>query len=154
MLFQSARKSFLRGIDPAAVEAATRRAEEGTTGEIRVSILPRQLGSLAGVAERTAARLGMTRTAERNGVLILVEPARRRFVLWGDRAIHEKVGEDFWKGAADSMAERFRKGDFTGGLVHGVESVGRQLAAHFPSGSEGHVNQLPDGIDIGARKRD
>jgi uncharacterized membrane protein len=149
MPFQSARKSFLRGIDLAAIEAATRKAEEGTTGEIRVAVLPRQLGSLPEVAERTAARLGMTRTAERNGVLILVEPARRRFVVWGDRAIHEKEGEDFWKGTADAMAGRFRKGDFTGGLVHGVEIAGRRLAAHFPAGPGGRVDQLPDDVDTG-----
>ena len=152
MLYQSARKTFLKRIDAAAVEAATRRAEEGTTGEIRVSVLPRQLGSLPDVAERTAKRLRVTQTRDRNGVLILVEPAGRRFVVWGDRAIHEKLGEVFWKGTADAIARKFRKGDFTGGLVDGVETVGRQLAAHFPAAPGSHVNQLPDGVDSNGEK--
>jgi uncharacterized membrane protein len=149
MLLQSARRSFLKRIDAASIEAATREAERGTTGEIRVSVLPRQLGSMAEAAERTARRLGMTATKDRNGVLILVEPAGRRFVVWGDRAIHEKLGEDFWKATADAISERFRRDDFTGGLMHGVETVGRQLAAHFPAGPGGHVDQLPDGVDRG-----
>ena len=151
MLFQSARKAFARKLDTAAIEAATRKAEQGTTGEIRVSVLSRQLGPIAEVAERVAQRLGMTETRERNGVLILVEPAGRRFVIWGDRAIHEKLGEKFWVAAADAMAERFGRGDFTGGIVHGIEALGLQLAKHFPSVAGKRVNQLPDGVDLGGQ---
>jgi len=147
MRLTSARKAFLSRVDESAIEAATRKAEEGTTGEIRVSVLPRQIGSLADVAERTANRLGMTKTKERNGVLLLVDPARRRFVIWGDKAVHERLGEAFWTATADAISERFRKGDFTGGLVHGVETVGRRLAEHFPAGPEGHANQLPNDVD-------
>ena len=35
------------------------------------------------------------------------------------------------------MSGHFRKGDFTAGLVHGVEKAGELLAAHFPPTPDG-----------------
>lgn len=148
MLFRSARATFLKQIDLATIEAATRDAESRTTGEIRVSILYRMLGPLDAVAEKKAESLGMKKTRDRNGVLILVEPAKRRFIVWGDKAIHEKVGQSFWTETADAISARFREGDFTGGLLHGVAQVGQQLAAHFPCNPGKHEDQLPNSVDI------
>jgi uncharacterized membrane protein len=149
MLFRTARATFLKQIDMAAIEAATRDAESRTTGEIRVSILYRVHGPLDAVAEKTAERLGMNNTRDRNGVLILVEPAKRRFIVWGDKAIHEKVGQSFWTETADAISTRFRQGDFNGGLLHGVEQAGRQLAAHFPCKPGEHKDQLSNSVDAG-----
>lgn len=147
MIF-SARKAFLSKLDAAAIESAIRSAERATTGEIRVAVLPRFTGSIEEMTEKTARRLGMTRTRERNGVLILVDPAGRKFRVWGDRAIHEKVGEASWRAIAAVIRERFREADFTAGLVRGVEAAGRALAEHFPCGAEGHRDQLPDAVDL------
>lgn len=148
MLFGSARRAFLKRLDVAAIEAAIREAERATTGEIRVAVLPRFRGTIEKMTERTADRLGMTKTRDRNAVLILVDPAHRKFRVWGDRALHEKVGDDFWRSIARAVSERFRAGDFTGGLVHGISEAGRELATHFPARENGHVDQLPDGVDL------
>lgn len=141
-------KDFLSRLDVAALEAAIREAERATTGEVRVAVLPRVRGGLDNAVKPAAERLGMTRTKERNGVLILVDPARRAFLVWGDTAIHERVGEAFWKEVAAAIEERFRAGDFTGGLVRGIETAGRALAAHFPAGPGGNPNELPDRVDV------
>ena len=61
----------------------------------------------------------MTKTAERNGVLIYIAPRARVFRILGDVAIHEKCGEDFWKDVAAAMEESFRKGELTEGVVPG-----------------------------------
>jgi uncharacterized membrane protein len=148
MLLRGARAEFMRHIDLAAIEAATRDAESRTTGDIRVSILFRVPGQLESIAEKTAARLGMKKTRDRNGVLILVEPAKRRFIVWGDKAIHEKVGQSFWTETAAAISGRFRQGDFNGGLLHGVAQVGRQLAAHFPCRPGEHEDELPNTVDV------
>lgn len=132
MLFGSARRKFLKRLDKAALDAAVREASRGTSGEIRVAVLPRFRGSLVKMGERLAKRLGMTSLPERNGVLILVDPAHRKFLVWGDAGVHERLGPGFFKQAADSISELFRKGDFTGGLRRGIETVGRALAEHFP----------------------
>ncbi len=143
-----AHKAFLKQLDTAAIEAAIKEAERATTGEIRVAVLPRFRGTIEEMTERTAHRLGMTKTADRNGVLIVVDPARRTFRVWGDRSIHEKVGEGFWKSIAAAIQERFRAGDFTAGLVNGVAAAGKALAEHYPCGAERHRDQLLDSVDL------
>jgi uncharacterized membrane protein len=147
IVFRRHQKDFLARLDVTALEAAIREAERSTTGEIRVAVLPRVRGGLARAVKPAAERLGMTRTTDRNGVLILVDPARRAFLVWGDTAIHERVGEAFWKDVAAAIEERFRAGDFTGGLVRGIETAGRALAGHFPAGPGGHPNELPDRVE-------
>jgi uncharacterized membrane protein len=148
MLLGSPRKAFLKAIRTSAIETAIREAERATTGEIRVAVLPRFRGSIEEMTERTAQRLGMTNTQGRNGVLIVVDPARRRFRIWGDWALHEKVGDSFWRDTAQAVEERFRAGDFTGGLVDGVHAAGVALASHFPADAAGHRAQLSDAVDI------
>ena len=148
MFFGSARKAFMEKLDLAAIEEAIRQAESKTSAELRVSVFPRVFGPLERAAKKVAGRLRMTETRERNGVLILVDPAHRRFIIWGDSAIHEKAGQGFWTRTAAAIAGRFRDGDFTGGLVHGIETAGRELTLHFPAGSAGHRDQLSNRVDV------
>lgn len=142
------KKGLLHAIDHARVEKAIREAERRTSGEIRVSVSRFFWGDVRGVAERAFARLGMAATRERNGILFFIVPSRRRFVILGDEGIHAKVGQVFWEKVATAVSERFRNGDFTGGLVHGIETVGEQLAVHFPFDSTTDVNELPDDVDF------
>jgi uncharacterized membrane protein len=88
----------------------------------------------------------MTQTAARNGVLILLAPRSHTFAVIGDTAIHEKCGAAFWTALAAAMTEHFKRGDFTAGLVHGIERAGALLAEHFPH-EAGDRNELPDQIE-------
>ncbi len=126
------RRRFLSTLDRVRLEEAIRAAEGRTRAPIRVVVLPHVRGELSRVAELTAARLGMTALPARNGVLIVVVPGRREFHVWGDRAIHEKVGAPLWSAVARTIAGHFRSGDFTAGLEAGVEELSRSLAIHFP----------------------
>ncbi|HEY7992693.1 MAG TPA: TPM domain-containing protein [Candidatus Eremiobacteraceae bacterium] len=142
-------KRPVRNIDPERVVRAIVDAERNTTGQIRVSIAAPPWGSVRNAAERAFARLEMTRTPQRNGVLIFVVPARREFVILGDVAIHERVGQEFWERVASAMSERIRSGDLTDGIVHGVEASGVELAAHFPpDGGSGRDGSLPNTVDM------
>ena len=132
-----------RAIDRAAVRDAICAAERHTSGEIVVSIAPWFWGSVERAARRAFGRLGVARTREHNGVLVFVAPARRRFVVLGDEAVHRRVGQPLWDAATTAMAERFRTGDLTGGIVRAVEVIGAQLAACFPRRPD-DVNELPD----------
>ncbi|WP_224248258.1 TPM domain-containing protein [Hyalangium gracile] len=143
------RRQFLRHIDLPRVEEALRKAEQRTSGEVRVSLAPLFWGNVQRAAELAFERLGMTATRERNGVLLFVVPARHRFVVLGDAGIHARVGQDFWDRVAKVLGEHFRTGDFTGGLVAGIQEIGEQLALHFPPLGEKDVNELPDTIDLG-----
>jgi uncharacterized membrane protein len=146
-----AQRRLLRSIDREKVKKAIQDAERLTSGEIRVSVAPFFWGSLRVAAERAFSRLGMTATRDRNGILLFIVPSRRRFVVLGDEGIHAKVGPEFWSDVAQAISERFRTGDFTGGILHGIETVGRELAAHFPYDAATDVNELPDDIDFGGK---
>ena len=88
----------------------------------------------------------MTQTRHRNGVLIFLAPRSRTFAVIGDTGVHEKCGDSFWRELADAMSEYFKRGDFTAGLVHGIERAGALLAEHFPPAA-GDRNELPDDIE-------
>jgi uncharacterized membrane protein len=149
----ASRRTFLQSLDASAVERAVARAETGTTGEIRVSIAPFFVGSVRRMAEGAFRRLGMHATKDRNGVLLLIAPARRQVVVLGDEGIHAQVGDAFWTAIAARVSARFREGRFTEGVVEAVDAIGDALARHFPAGADagGNPNELPDTIDLGDR---
>lgn len=133
-------------IDRGAIEAAIRAAEQLTSGEIVVSISRWPIGHVERHARREFVRLGVTRTRERNGVLVLVVPSRRRFAVLGDEGIHARVGQDFWDTTVAAIRERFAAGDLTGGIVHGIQTIGTQLARYFPPRAD-DINELPDAVE-------
>jgi uncharacterized membrane protein len=142
------RKKLLQIIDQGTVKRAIESAEHRTSGEICVSVAPLFWGSVEKAADKAFVRLGMTRTKDHNGVLFFVVPARRKFVVLGDRGIHDRVGQEFWESVAAAVSAKFREGDFTGGLVNGIEKVGEQLATHFPYDPSADKNELPDDVDF------
>lgn len=144
-------RKLLRSIDVGRIEEAIHAAEHRTSGEIRVSVAPLFWGSLRRMAEKAFQRLGMTHTRHRNGVLFFIVPSRRRFVVLGDRGIHEKVGQDFWEKIAAAMSAQFKGEAFTEGIVRGIHEVGEQLATHFPVQPGADLNELPDDVDFGGK---
>ncbi len=147
-MFGRGRQGLLAKIDRDRVLEAIRDAERRTSGEIRVSVSRFFWGSVRRVAEMAFDRLGMARTRERNGVLFFIVPSRRAFVVLGDEGIHARVGQDFWEALAATLEARFRKGDFTGGLVRAIATAGEKLAVHFPYDPDSDRNELPDDIDV------
>jgi uncharacterized membrane protein len=145
------RPTRVHGIDVGRVEEAVGAAERRTSGEIRVAIARFYFwGDVRAAAERAFARLRMTHTRGRSGVLIFVAPWRRRFAVLGDTGIHEKVAPTFWQEVADAMAGEFRRGDLTAGIVRAVATVGEKLAAAFPYDPAHDRNELPDAVALDA----
>ena len=141
------RRGLYRAIDKERVEKAIRAAETITSGEVRVAVSPLFWGDVRKVADRTFDRLGMRDTAERNGVLLFVVPSRRRFVVLGDTAIHEKVHPGFWEEEAEEISRHFRSGDFTGGIVAALERLSAELATHFPRRAD-DMDELPNAVEF------
>lgn len=139
-------KHFLSKLDHDRIVAAIAEAERKSSGQIRVHLTRRKPKDIEDRAKRRFERLGMTRTSHRNGVLLYIAPNLRRFQILGDVEIHEKCGDDFWKETAARVQEHFRRGDFTEGIVRGIEKVGEVLASHFPP-SEEDRDELPNEID-------
>ena len=138
-------------IDRDRVVKAIQAAERQTSGEIRVCVARFFWGDVRRAAEASFARLGMTATKQRNGVLFFIVPSRRKFVVFGDEGIHARVGPDFWAAVAAAVSGRFRARDFTGGLVQGIETVGRELASHFPFDAATDKDELSNKVDFGGK---
>jgi uncharacterized membrane protein len=82
-------------------------------------------------------------TAHNNGVLIYLLLADRDVEIVADRGIDAKVGAAGWQKICAGMEEDFKAGNFSGGVIRGIQAVSQQLAAHFPKRGKG-PNELPD----------
>ena len=141
-------KEFLATIDQKKIVEAITAAEMRTSGELRVHVQPKATGGeIREVAERTFERLGMTKTALRNGVLLFIACEEQRFVILGDKGIDEKVPAGFWDTIAAKLTIRFKNGELTVGIVEAILAAGEQLKAYFPRASD-DVNELPNEIDV------
>ena len=125
-------RTFSKHLQHDSVVAAIRDAEQKTTGEIRVSISPKQIDDPVATAQAEFLRLGMNHSSEKNGVLIFVAPRSHKFAVIGDEAVHAKCGDEFWQKLTEAMTGYFRKSEFTEGIIHGVRKAGELLAEHFP----------------------
>lgn len=141
-------KEFLEQVDQPRIVKAITDAEQQTSGEIRVHIQPRVTGGdIRFVAERTFERLGMTKTALRNGVLLFLASEEKQFTILGDKGLDEKVPAGFWDAIAAELATRFKNGEFTDGIVEAITAAGEQLKTYFPRSAD-DVDELSNEIDV------
>lgn len=139
---------FFNPEEEARIIEAIRLAESGTTGEIRVHLENDAKRDAVDESLAVFHRLGMHKTRDRNGVLILLEIKRRQFAIIGDVGIDQKVSDDFWDEERDLMQNYFRQRKFTEGLVLAVEQIGAKLQGFFPMKGD-NPNELPDNISYG-----
>jgi uncharacterized membrane protein len=138
-------KEFLNTLDENRITTAIQTAEGKSSGEIRVFVsrYPSQDPLIS--AQKEFVRLGMAKTELRNGVIIYFAPESKNFAIFGDIAVHEKCGEQFWIGIRDKMTDSLKNGQFTDAIVCAVTEVGNILQKHFPRQAN-DVNELPDTI--------
>jgi uncharacterized membrane protein len=140
-------KEFLEKLDQDRIVKAIQNAEQQTSGEIRIHVQPKSGSDIRQFAERTFERLGMTKTALRNGVLLFIAAEENRFAILGDRGIDQKVPPGFWDEIAAKLTIRFKNGDFTDGIVEAINAAGEHLKEYFPRATD-DVNELSDQIDV------
>jgi uncharacterized membrane protein len=145
-------RKYLNNLDLAQITSAVAVAEQGTLGEIRVAIRHRRHWrerklTLHELTVQEFQRMGMQKTAERSGVLILLLISERKFHIVADEGIHLKVADGTWESVASSMGKHFKSGQFRIGIIQGVETVGKILAEHFPRGDK-KGNELTDEVDV------
>jgi uncharacterized membrane protein len=133
--------------DMTAIVQAIRRLEARSSAEVRVHLDRRCSGDPQARAVALFERLGMHRTALRNGVLIYVAVADRRLAVIGDRGIHERVGAAYWQGLAATLSAHFRDGRAGAGLLAALGDLERVLAVHFPRRPDDR-NELADDVSL------
>ena len=139
-------KEFLSKVEHDRIVHAIREAESKTFGEIRVYV---QRGKLKAdplvIAQKKFQQLKMDRTRDRNAVLIFVAPRAHKFAVVGDKAIHEKCGDEFWQRIVEGMRPHFQNEKFSHALIEAIGEIGKLLAGHFPR-TLGNANELPDDV--------
>jgi uncharacterized membrane protein len=145
-------KKFLPEKDLHAISRFIGEQERTTSGQIRVSIRQRRSRSERGLSLEDLARkefhaLGMTKTAERSGVLIFLLLEDRKFHILADEGIHKKVGVGVWQSVANEMARHFSEQKFLDGILHGVAAVATELKKHFPP-KPGKNNELSNTVPV------
>jgi uncharacterized membrane protein len=139
-------REFLSKLEHNRIVQAIRNAEAKTSGEIRAFIQRGKLNADPLVAaQKKFHQLRMHTTRERNAVLIFVAPRAHKFAVVGDKAIHQKCGDEFWQRIVDGMRVHFQNEKFSHALVEAINEIGELLAAHFPK-TPGNANELPDQI--------
>ena len=127
---------------------AIKAAENNTSGEIRVHIESQCKGNVLDRAAQVFAKLEMHKTALRNGVLLYLAIETRTFAIIGDSGINKVVDSHFWDSTKEIMITYFKTGDYTQGLVHGIEQAGEQMKKYFVHQAD-DINELPDDISFG-----
>lgn len=139
---------FLTKEEEQTVVEAIRMAEKNTSGEIRVHIEKTTSKVPFDRALEVFHELKMDETQLKNGVLIYLAVADKKFVICGDKGINDLVPNDFWDTTKEIIKTQFKNGNFKQGLVDGILMVGEQLKEHFPWSAD-DTNELSNEISNG-----
>lgn len=74
----------------------------------------------------------MTRTPDRNAVLIYLNRKTRKFSIIADEGIHRKVGQKYWDELGRNFSEDLRATHFENAISLLVYALGTTLAKKFP----------------------
>ena len=119
------------------IASAIESAEKETSAVIRVSIHDERDHSEAGkdiaaVAKSEFAKLHMDELEARNGILLLVLYAERKYYLYADAGVHAKVDPDSWTDVAETLGQHFRKGHFEEGITEAVKRIAHHMKHSMP----------------------
>ncbi len=130
------------------IVSAIQRVEKSTSAELRVHFEDKCNSDVLDRAVQVFAKLGMKKTAARNGVLIYVSVVSRKSAIIGDESVNACVHKEFWSECDSSMRSSFAEGDYVEGVCNALSMLENELKEHFPYQSD-DVNELSDEISIG-----
>lgn len=146
MFWRKHPKNFFNKEEQEKIIEEIRQAEDKTSGEIRVHLDHHLEGDALEKAQKVLYQLGMTKTKHRNGVLIYLNPAHRKFAIVGDEGIHKVVPSNYWEDVKEGMQKFFQAGKFCDGICWSIRQVGEKLKIYFPIEKDDR-NELPDIIN-------
>lgn len=136
---------YLTDHEMASIVEAIKKAEEHSTGEIRVHIDSNVGVNHAEIALNVFRTLGMDKTKDRNAVLFHINFEDHYLTIIGDEGIHEKVHQSFWDQLHNKMTVQFSKQFYFQAIKDAILETGLELKKHFPVVGENN-NELPNEI--------
>ncbi len=122
-------------------------AEKNTTAEIRVYLSKRWLDRHPYHRAKTLFfKHGMDQTKHRNGTMLYVNLRCKKFAIFGDEGIHQKVGQSYWDLIAKNLALDLKSTHSENAIARAVFSVGEKLKEFFASDGTENPNELSDAV--------
>lgn len=149
--------TFLNENDKKAVEEAVHEAEAKTSGEIKVLVVQRS--GKAGLSFRAKKRnveeraieeffkMGIDKTRDQTGVLIMISLDERMVDVKADEAIDKKVTPGTWDETVNMIVNAVKQGKPADGICNAVMQVGTLLAENFPIKKD-DKNELSDDVEF------
>lgn len=138
--------------DKKQIESVIVALESKSSAELRVYIerkIPYS-DKISSVFDRTLQvfeQLEMHKTQRRNAVLIYIAHKDHQCAIYGDKGIHELVGQNYWQQEYEIMISHFKAQEYTQGVVDAINHLAEKLAVFFPIQPD-DVNELDDGVII------
>ena len=138
-------EAFFSKKEEKQIISAIKKAENNTSGEIRIHIDESSDSDCLVRAKQAFITLKMDKTKNRNGVLLYISAIEKKFAICGDVGIDKLTPADFWEEIKDVVLLHFKKNEFVMGLTKGIEMVGDFLRKYFPF-EDDDIDELPDEI--------
>jgi len=144
------KKEFFTAEEKEGIVEAVQKAEQRTSGEVRVFVERRcRYVNAIDRAVEIFENLQMHKTELRNAVLVYVAVKDRQLAVFGDEGIHKKVGDKYWANQVVKMINTFNRDNIAEGICQCVKDIGEALCTHFPYDKDTDKNELPDDIIFG-----
>ncbi len=140
--------SIFSSADKVKLVQAITDAERRTSGELRLYMEADCPSESLDRAKEVFNQLKMAETELRNGILIYVAFKSRKVAIYGDTAIHQLLGHDYWNASITRVIQDFKSKKYTSGLEILIADLGDRLAHYFPI-RENDQNELSNDIVFG-----
>lgn len=142
-------KELLKKLDTSLIVATISDIENKTTAELRIHLEDTTHHQDVYLrAKYWFEKLGMTKTTERNGVLLYIAVADHKLAILGDKGIYEKISTDYWITIKDKLVTAFKAEQYTEGIISAIKDIGTVLAKYFPNHSGEKRDELSNEISI------
>ena len=86
-------------------------------------------------------------TRGHTGVLIFISVDENEVAIVADKAIAEKLDQNYWQLPHGMIEKAMQKGCHAEGIIEAIAEIANQLAQFFPREAD-DINELPDAPEI------
>jgi uncharacterized membrane protein len=145
-------KKYLSNEDLDDIRDYIAEIEKNTSGEIRVCFHERKAWidrkkTSREIALKEFFKLGINKTEQKTGVLLLILFREKLFEIIADEGINSRIDDSKWEKITGLLTSEFRNGNYKTGILKSLEEIKNVLVKDFPR-TDGDRNELPDDIVI------
>jgi uncharacterized membrane protein len=140
-------KLFFTEEEKERIARCIEEAEKKTSAEIVVRIEKNCPGDPIERCRALLPELGLTATAERSAVIILISLQDHKAAVFGDEAVDKMIGYEGWKQIIQDLVTGFREDRPCEALCAAIDKLADSLSECFPC-KAGDINELPNAVSV------